>query len=118
MEKKTQLEKTSKKLEKLFDLVPVDLKEPKEISTAMREALARMFGDPNLRGFLENAIKFANQSLIRSVKEDQMLFYKARIETLMQLLAMGKQHFVHFEMLQRKVEKQPLEKEVITKVTK
>ena len=114
MEKKqpTELKKVSTKLGKLFDLYPMEFGDYKEVTTAQRESLARMYGDTTLRSFLENSVRFANQNLIKSANHDQMLFYKARIETLMQLLTMGKQHFIHFEMLQRRVEKQPLQEKV------
>lgn len=89
---------TSEKLDKLLDLYPIDFSTPKETTAAMRESLARMYGDNAMRLFIENAIKFANRSLISAVLPEQMIFYKSRIETLLQLLNMGKQHFIHFEM--------------------
>lgn len=119
MEKKLTSEnkKISDKVGKLFDLYPLDLKDAREVSIAMREGLARMYGDPSLRAFLENSVRFANQNLIRSATSEQMMFYKARIETLLQLLAMGKQHFIHFEMLRMNVaKKQQVKKEVDTKL--
>jgi pantoate kinase len=105
--KKDTLKDTSEKLGKLFDLYPVDFTMPKETNMAMREALARLYADPALRSFLENAVKFANRSLIASATLEQSIFYKSRIETLMQLLNMGKQHFIHFEM--KKARKEPLQ---------
>lgn len=106
MAKKDTLKDTSEKLEKLLDLYPVDFAMPKETSMAMRESLARMYSDPAMRSFLENAVKFANRSLIASATIEQSIFYKSRIETLLQLLNMGKQHFIHFEM--KKARKEPL----------
>ncbi len=103
----TVLKDTSEKLEKLLDLYPIDLQAPKETNMAMREALSRMYSDPAMRSFFENAVKFANRSLIGSATVEQMVFYKSRIETLLQLLNMGKQHFIHFEM--KKARKEPLQ---------
>lgn len=104
--KDTTVIDTSKKLDELLNLYPVDFSEPKETTMAMRESLARLYGDPAMRAFLENAVKYANRSLIASVSPEQHIFYKSRIETLLQLLNMGKQHFVHFEM--RKARREPL----------
>ncbi|MES2006863.1 MAG: hypothetical protein V4436_02010 [Patescibacteria group bacterium] len=102
----TTFEDTSKKLGELLNLYPIDLSEPKETTMAMREALARLYSDPAIRAFLENAVKYANRSLISAISPEQHIFYKSRIETLLQLLNMGKQHFVHFEM--RQARKEPL----------
>lgn len=118
MEKKpeTQLKKVSARLDKLFDLYPLILTDSKEVTLAMREGLARMFGDPHLRAFLENSVRFANQNLIRAATPEQQFAYKHRIDTLMQLLAMGRQHFIHFEMLRSTVaKKQQIKKEVESK---
>lgn len=121
MEKKTQteLKKVSTRLNKLFDLYPLELTDSKDISTAMREGLARMFGDPHLRAFLENSVRFANQNLIKASTAEQQFAYKHRIDTLMQLLAMGKQHFIHFEMIRSRVAKeQQIRQEVEESVNK
>lgn len=104
-EEQSEMKKLGSKLSKLFDLYPIDLGESKKINSAMRESLARMFGDTNYRLFLENSIKFANQNLLRSTTLDQNIYYKSRIETLLQLLNMGKQHFVHYEMIRTSVDK-------------
>lgn len=103
--KKTELEKVSNRLEGLFDLYPLILTDSKEVTLAMREGLARMFGDPHLRAFIENSIRFANQNLIRASTPEAQFAYKHRIDTLMQLLSMGKQHFIHFEMLRMNLSK-------------
>lgn len=102
----TVVEKSPKKIELLFDLHPVDLNEPREATAMMRQSLATMYGDNGFRAFLENAVKYANKSLISAASMEQVIFYRSRIETLMQLLNMGKQHFIHFEMLRAK--KEPL----------
>jgi len=104
--KNDTLENMSKKLEGLLDLYPIDFTVPKDTTMSMRESLARMYGDPPMRAFLENAVKYANKSLIACSTLEQMIFYKSRIETLLQLLNMGKQHFVHFEM--QRARKEPL----------
>lgn len=104
----TELKRVSERLGELFDLYPVELEESKDVTVAMCESLAKMFADTEYRKFLENSVKFANQNLIRSTTPEQMLFYKSRMETLMQILVKGKKHFIYFEMLQRKVEKKPL----------
>lgn len=98
------LEKSAAKVEKLFDLYPLELNEPKEATALMRQSLATMYGDNGLRAFLENAVKYANKSLISANSMEQVIFYRSRIEALMQLLNMGKQHFIHFEMLRSKRE--------------
>ncbi len=103
----TTFKDVSEKLGKLLDLYPVDLSEPKETNMAMRESLARLYADPAMRAFLENAVKYANRSLIAAVSPEQHVFYKSRIETLLQLLNMSKQHFIHFE-IKRAGRKEPL----------
>ncbi len=102
-----KIAEVSKKVIELFDLYPIDLTEPKETTMAMRESLARLYGDPAMRAFLENAVKYANRSLIAAAEVDRHIFYKSRIETLLQLLNMGKQHFIHFEM--KRARKEPLQ---------
>ncbi len=102
--KKEKLVDISAKLIPLLDLYPIDFSEPKEATMGMREALARIYSDPAMRGFLENAVKFANRNLIASATHEQMVFYKSRMETLVQLLNMGKQHFIHFEMQKARTE--------------
>lgn len=106
VKKETKLEDVSKRLVGLLDLYPIDFSEPKEANMAMREALARIYAEPALRAFLENAVKFANRNLVASATMEQSIFYKSRMETLMQLLNMGKQHFIHFEM--QKARSEPL----------
>ena len=99
MAKKTVMETTTEKVSALFDLYPIELDEPTKTTMGMREGLAQMYADPSMRAFLENAVRYATRSLVRSSTPESMIFYKSRIETLLQLLNMGKQHFVHFEML-------------------
>ncbi len=104
---KKDVEKINKKLADSLEMFPVEFwNEPKETNMLMREALARMYGDNHFRAFLENAVKYANRSLIASANMEQSIFYKARMETLVQLLNMGKQHFIHFEM--HKAKREPL----------
>ncbi len=106
VKKETLFETMSKKVVALLDLYPIDLAEPKETTMAMRESLARLYADPQMRSFLENAVRFANRNLIAAASQEQTLFYKSRIETLLQMLNMGKQHFIHFEM--KRAKKEPL----------
>ncbi len=98
------LERVSDKVDRLLDLYPIDLSEPKETNAAMRESLARTYADPHMRAFFENAVKYGTRSLIKARNTDEMIFYKSRIETLLQLLNMSKQHFVHFEMMKKRGE--------------
>lgn len=97
-----KLKDISEKLGKLLDIHPMNFDDPQKISIPMRESLARMYGDTNLRGFFENAIRLQNQNLLRATEREHMLVYKAKIEILMQVLAMGKENFIHFEMVNRK----------------
>ncbi len=111
--KKTQSEIAAESLNKLFDVYPLELSDPKEVTAAMREALARMFADNNLRIFLENTVRYANKGLIKAGTMEQHIFYQSRMETLMQLLTMGKQHFIQFEMIRTKRESlREVEKEI------
>lgn len=106
MEKKFE-QKVAETLTSLFELYPLDLSGPrKETNAAMREALARMYADVALRSYLENAIRDANKALIASHTTEQHMFYKSRMETLGQLLLIGKNHFIHSEI--KRSMKEPL----------
>ncbi len=99
----------ARRFAKLFDLYPLELDTPKAASTAMREGLARAYADKEWRSFMENAVKFATHNLIRATTERQMITYQSRIETLMQILNMGKQNFIQFEVLRQSLtKKEPL----------
>ncbi len=99
----------ARRFAKLFDLYPLDLDTAKAASTAMREALARSYADKEWRNFMENAVKHATHSLVRATSERQMISYQSRIDTLMQLLNMGKQSFIQFETLRTALaKKEPL----------
>jgi len=95
----------ARRLGKLFDLYPMELDTPKAATTAMREGLARAYADKEWRSFMENAVKFATHNLIRATTERQMITYQARIDVLMQILNMGKQNFIQFEMLKAAIAK-------------
>lgn len=85
--------------------------EPKPTSEGMRQGLARMYGDTFMREYLVNAIaiyKAQALKLLGDHKDEEARDSYSRARAYEVLLANGKQHFVHFEDIKKKL-KNPLE---------
>lgn len=102
MKTKTTLQKVSEEVAQHLVDYGLTLTDPKQITIAQGEALARMFGDNVLREVFENLIRVQNKNLIASTTELQHIYFKARMDTLVQLLEMGRAHFINFEMIRKK----------------
>ena len=84
--------------------------EPKQVTEGMKQGLARMYGDTFMREYLYNAIAIANQNaltLLETGKFTEAQAYSARSRSLKQLLDKGKEHFIHFEDVAKRL-KEPL----------
>lgn len=84
--------------------------EPKQVTEGMKQGLARMYSDTFMREYLINAIAIAKNNaitLIEAGKFTEAQAYASRAKSLTQLLEKGKEHFVHFETIARKL-KEPL----------
>lgn len=86
-------EKMTKRLDKLFDLYPIEDLRPSEVNEEMKSGLARFYADKGQRLYIENAVKIALKNM--AVAPDQMTitYFKSRIDVLEQLLAKGKECF-------------------------
>lgn len=102
MKTKSTLQKVSEEVAKHLVDYGLTLTDPKQLSVAQGEALARMFGDNVLRTVFENLIMVQNKNLIASTTELQHIYFKARMDTLVQLLEMGRAHFINFEMIRKR----------------
>ena len=74
--------------------------EPKQITEGMKQGLARMYGDAFMREYLVNAIAIAKNNaitLIEAGKFTEAQAYASRAKSLVQLMAKGKENFVHYE---------------------
>lgn len=97
---KKALQQATDSLEALFDFCPVELNKPgtqKAIASYKRGAAAA-YADNGFREYLENAVKLSNHMLIRATTPEQMLYYKARMDAIMQIIAFGKYNFINSEM--------------------
>lgn len=100
-------EKTSKDLMKLWDLYPVDLTNAVTKPTMeMKEGLASAFANLGFRKFMENCIRHVNQSLIGASTQEHMIYYKAQMKTLTEIMAAGKVVFVDSELMRNKSERE------------
>ena len=102
MTKKTTLQQVSEEVAKHLVDYGLTLTDPKQLTIAQGEALARMFSDTILRNVFENLIMIQNKNLIASTTELQHIYFKARMDTLVQLLEMGRAHFINFEMIRKR----------------
>lgn len=111
--KKNSLEKIGESLQQFFDFCPVDLNNAgtSKAIASFKKGSAAAYADNGFRAYLENAVKLSNQMLIRSTTPEQMLYYKARMDAVMQILSFGKYNFINSEM-----GKVPNEKEIISQV--
>lgn len=79
-----------------------DFIEPKRITEAMKQALARMYGDGFMREYLINTIainKHNSLTLLSRHQPDDARDYLSKAKALEQLLKIGKENFIHFEGL-------------------
>ena len=90
--------KASERLEKLFDLYPIEDLQPTEANETMKGGLARFYADKGMRLYLENSVKIALKNMAVSPDPLQIMYYKSRVDVLEQLLAKGKQMFTVGEM--------------------
>jgi hypothetical protein len=97
MEKR--LEQYNKKIQKLFDLYEFEWSDPKEINAQVRYSLAKMYSDEGTRTFLENAVKKSIRDMSESANLMDIVKYKSRKDTLMQILLTGKQFYTQSEKL-------------------
>lgn len=100
------IKETAKTLERLLDLYPIDLSDPQKMDTKMREGLARAYADLGMRTFLENAIKLANMKLIKAKDNDEIVYYRSRLETLMKLIVKAKVEYIQYERIQSNATKE------------
>ncbi len=100
--KKDVLKEVSGHLSALLDLLPVDLDRPREKTRAQEEALARLWADNGIRDAIESFIRVQNKNLIKASTELEHIYFKAKIDTLMQLLAIGKTNFIKFASLSKR----------------
>jgi len=78
--------------------------EPKQITEGMKQGLARMYADAFMREYLNNAIAIYKNAAIKLIETkdiDKAQACASRAAAYTQLLARGKQHFVHFDKLRK-----------------
>lgn len=85
-------EYVNKRLEKLFDLYPIEDLKPLQLTEDMKDGMARFYADNGMRAYLENALKIAVKNMAIAPK-DQIMYFKSRVDVLEQLLAKGKELF-------------------------
>lgn len=81
------------RLEKLFDLYPIDDLRPVEVQEEMKDGIARSYGHKGYRSYLENAVKIALKNMAIASTPVEISYYKSRVDVLEQLLSKGKQMF-------------------------
>ena len=80
--------------------------DPKQITDAMKQGLARMYGDAHMRDYLTNAIAVAKTNALTCVglkKFEEASDFYSRAKALEQLLKKGKDCFIHFESIKSKL---------------
>jgi len=90
--------KVNDRLEKLFDLYPIEDLRPSEVNEEMKAGLARLYADRGQRMYLENAVKIAIKNMSVAPTPLEINYYKSRIDCLEQLLAKGQQCFATGEV--------------------
>lgn len=86
------------RIDKLFDLYPIDDLRPSETTEAMKEGLAKAYADRGFRAYLENSLKIALSNMAKSPTQMEITYYKSRVDVLQQLLAKGKEVFTRVEV--------------------
>lgn len=78
---------------------------PTPVTEAQKKALARMFADNDIRGYIIHAIQVANQNSVKCLRARQPELaaqYSTRAETVENLLNMMKLWFIHFDKIEKK----------------
>jgi hypothetical protein len=81
------------RLEALFDLYPIEDLRPIEVKEEMKAGLMKAYADKGYRMYLENSVKIALKNMAVAPDQQQIIYYKSRVDVLEQLLAKGKQMF-------------------------
>jgi hypothetical protein len=81
------------RLETLFDLYPIENLQPVQIQEDMKDGLSKAYALRGFRAYLENSIKIALKNMAVAPDQQQIIYYKSRVDVLEQLLAKGKQMF-------------------------
>lgn len=84
----------------------MEYEEPKVITEGMKQGLARMYSDSFMREYLANAVAIAKSNaltLLGAGKNEEARDYLSRAKSLEQLLEKGRQHFVNFEDIKKKL---------------
>jgi len=81
------------RIEKLFDLYPIDDLRPSQVNEEMKGGLAKFYSNKGMRMYLENALKVALKNMAVAPTPVEITYYKSRVDVLEQLLAKGKQMF-------------------------
>lgn len=91
----------NERIEKLFDLYPIEDLQPSQINEEMKAGLAKFYADRGMRTYLENAIKIALRNMAIAPDQIQITYYKSRVDVLEQLLAKGKQMFTTIPIIKK-----------------
>lgn len=81
-----------------------DFNKPEKITEAMKGGLARMFADQDFRDYMTHAINVANHNILAALKLSKPELakdYSIRLESLQQLLELGKKNYIQSEKLKR-----------------
>ncbi len=81
------------RLEKLFDLYPIEDLQPSVVSEEMKGSLSKFYADRGLRTYIENVLKIALKNMAIAPDQIQIAYYKSRVDFAEQLLAKGKQMY-------------------------
>lgn len=81
------------RMEALFDLYPIEDLQPIQVKEEMRDGLAKAYANKGFRAYLENSVKIALKNMAVAPDQQQIIYYKSRVDVLEQLLAKGKQMF-------------------------
>lgn len=82
--------------------IPDYFDEPEKLTDAHKQALARMYADAALRDYLEQTMRVANQNAMLMLEAQKLIeaqAYASRYKSIKQLLAKGKEYFIHFDKL-------------------
>lgn len=88
------------RIEKLFDLYPIEDLRPTDVTEEMKDGLGRSFAHRGMRAYLENAVKIAIKNMSIATTPIEIAYYKSRIDVLEQLLAKGKSCFTEIGVKQ------------------
>ena len=89
----------NQRIDKLFDLYPIEDLRPLEVQEEMKEGIAKSYAQRGFRSYLENAVKIALKNMAVAATPVEIAYYKSRVDVLEQLLAKGKQMFTSMESI-------------------